>query len=461
MRLRTAVETCVWILLAAMVMETWLVSGIVVPCRVVGGSMAETLCGEHREAVCGDCGHRFACGVEPRCAATQAVCPNCGYAANDLEPLPLLDGERVLVDRTAFVFRRPRRWEIAVLRHPRRADEILVKRIVGLPGETIEICDGDVYVDGAIQRKNLAEQRALAILVHDAAREPTLEPKPPPRWRPASQNSRWTSNGGQFSCTPGRTGEPIDWLVYHHGRRSADGKEIVPSPVTDVSSYNVSRPRREEDVHAVTDLLLAFRLRIVSGGGRFRVQATDGADCFEVRLEGCHQSSQPWRCEVHRGGKPFSGGSWIAMDPESLIEVSLVDRQFLLAIDGRTVFAWPYGWIDHPPSPLATPLAISSEGLGVVVRDLRVYRDVYYAAADETAGRQAKRLRRQLSEDEYFVLGDNSPISEDSRVWTDRGGVASKLLLGKPFAAIPSSAATHGARAIFRVPNLTRTRYIH
>ena len=151
---------CVWLLLAAAMLETWLVAGLAVPCRVVGDSMAETLLGAHREIVCADCGRRFACGVDPRSARPQAVCPNCGYAANDLLSLPELDGDRLLIDRTAFSLRRPRRWEIVALRHPQRANEILVKRVVGLPGESIEIRNGDVYADGQIQRKNLAQQHA-------------------------------------------------------------------------------------------------------------------------------------------------------------------------------------------------------------------------------------------------------------------------------------------------------------
>jgi signal peptidase I len=39
----------------------------------------------------------------------------------------------------------------------------------------------------------------------------------------------------------------------------------------------------------------------------------------------------------------------------------------------------------------------------------------------------------RLGPDEYFVLGDNSPISNDSRFWPEGAAVRSKLLLGKPF----------------------------
>ena len=44
----------------------------------------------------------------------------------------------------------------------------------------------------------------------------------------------------------------------------------------------------------------------------------------------------------------------------------------------------------------------------------------------------------RLAADEYYVLGDNSPVSEDSRTWPDGGAIDAKLLVGKPLVAIPS-----------------------
>ena len=45
--------------------------------------------------------------------------------------------------------RRPRRGRLVCLPHPHRDDFWLVKRVVGLPGERVEIADGAVLVDGA------------------------------------------------------------------------------------------------------------------------------------------------------------------------------------------------------------------------------------------------------------------------------------------------------------------------
>jgi signal peptidase I len=60
-----------------------------------------------------------------------------------------LEGRRLLVDRSAFLWRPPRRFETVVLRSPHDPETLCIKRVVGLPGEVVEIVAGEVYVDGA------------------------------------------------------------------------------------------------------------------------------------------------------------------------------------------------------------------------------------------------------------------------------------------------------------------------
>ena len=95
-------------------------------------------------------------------------------ASANLDPVPAIEcgGDRVLVQKFLYDFRRPKRWEVAVFHFPGEPSQAYVKRVVGLPGESIRIIDGDVYVDGRIVRKSLEDQRAMRILVHDSRFEP-------------------------------------------------------------------------------------------------------------------------------------------------------------------------------------------------------------------------------------------------------------------------------------------------
>jgi signal peptidase I len=450
----------VCLLLAVVVVQTWFLDGLVSPYRIAGGSMAGALLGRHRDVACADCGCTFACGTETLPVSPRAVCPNCGYAADQPDSaLPDVPGERVLIDRAAFSLRPPRRWEIVAFRRAGPADAILVKRVVGLPGETLDIRNGDVYVDGRIQRKNLSQQRAMAVLVHDANFQPAREPKPPPRWQAQSAESRWRSNGERFIHAAGPDDESIDWLEYHHWQRlMGESGDVRESPVTDVCGYNQSQPRREEDVHAVADLMLSFRLAEATGRGVLAVRATDGHDDFEARLQ--FGDDRP-RYQIFHAGQPMpdAAGEIPAKAGPRIVEVSLIDQQFLLAIDGQTLVARSFER-SEPASPPACPLAVGVEGLAATLGDLRVYRDIYYTAPLGEPARPEVGRPVRLGAGEYYVLGDNSPVSEDSRTWPNGGAIDAKFLVGKPLAAIPSVQLTPWGDWHFQVPNPARIRYI-
>ena len=58
-------------------------------------------------------------------------------------------GQRLIVEKISYLLHTPRRGDIVVVRMPSRDDELLVKRVIALAGEVVEIKEGQVYVDGA------------------------------------------------------------------------------------------------------------------------------------------------------------------------------------------------------------------------------------------------------------------------------------------------------------------------
>lgn len=62
-----------------------------------------------------------------------------------LETIPL--NSRVVGLKLTYMFSDPKRFDIVVFPFPDNEDELYVKRIIGLPGETINIRDGKVYVN--------------------------------------------------------------------------------------------------------------------------------------------------------------------------------------------------------------------------------------------------------------------------------------------------------------------------
>jgi signal peptidase I len=60
----------------------------------------------------------------------------------------LYSEQRLVVEKLSYRFHGPERFDIVVLKMPEQSDTMLIKRVVGLPGETVEIRDGGVYIDG-------------------------------------------------------------------------------------------------------------------------------------------------------------------------------------------------------------------------------------------------------------------------------------------------------------------------
>jgi signal peptidase I len=107
-----------------------------------------------------------------------------------MEPT-LQHGQLVVIARWSYWFRSPSRGDIVVFRAPNDGARDLIKRVVGLPGEQIEIVDGQVLVDG------------------EAIREPYARPNP--------------SSGG-----PWKLGEHQVFVMGDNRSRSLDSRNWGP-----------------------------------------------------------------------------------------------------------------------------------------------------------------------------------------------------------------------------------------
>ncbi len=64
--------------------------------------------------------------------------------------LPTIEpGEYLIVSKAAYFFKDPQRGDIIVLKHPYDPNEPLIKRVIGLPGDFIEIRDHKVFINGS------------------------------------------------------------------------------------------------------------------------------------------------------------------------------------------------------------------------------------------------------------------------------------------------------------------------
>lgn len=60
----------------------------------------------------------------------------------------IMEGDRIIAFRTAYMFSDPRRFDIIIFSCPEGGYNLYIKRLIGLPGETLEIVDGEVFING-------------------------------------------------------------------------------------------------------------------------------------------------------------------------------------------------------------------------------------------------------------------------------------------------------------------------
>jgi signal peptidase I len=61
----------------------------------------------------------------------------------------IMTGDRVFGNRLSYTFSEPERFDIIIFRYPDDESQLFIKRIIGLPGETVEIHNGQIFIDGS------------------------------------------------------------------------------------------------------------------------------------------------------------------------------------------------------------------------------------------------------------------------------------------------------------------------
>jgi len=151
--------------------------------RIPTGSMADTLRGAHFRLRCLQCGYKYRYGLGNYGLAQDTMplgplrtkttrCPSCGYYQNTGGNMTVSNGDRILVLKCIYQFFEPKRWDVVVFKNPLEPQINFIKRLVALPGETVEIIDGDIYINGRISRKPPALQEQLWMPVYDNDYQP-------------------------------------------------------------------------------------------------------------------------------------------------------------------------------------------------------------------------------------------------------------------------------------------------
>ena len=71
----------------------------------------------------------------------------------------LVNGERLIVNKFIYRFKSPERGEVLVFRYPRDPSRYFIKRVIGVAGDTIDIKDGRVFLNGQLLNESYILER--------------------------------------------------------------------------------------------------------------------------------------------------------------------------------------------------------------------------------------------------------------------------------------------------------------
>lgn len=63
----------------------------------------------------------------------------------------LTKDDRIFGCRLSYLFEGPKRYDVVMFKYPVHEETIYIKRVIGLPGETVEIKDARIYIDGSAE----------------------------------------------------------------------------------------------------------------------------------------------------------------------------------------------------------------------------------------------------------------------------------------------------------------------
>jgi len=501
---RELVETIVFVTILVLLLKSFVAEAFVIPT----GSMAETLLGYRAFVTCPSCGHEFPINmseeIEPQEGRAVAVekcwCPNCRMTivrppdgGNWVRRPEFLFncGDRVLVAK--WPMQEFHRWDVVVFKYPEQPVKNTIpmnyiKRLVGLPGETIAVYNGDLYVANVpidyseqdkpsreedrgrkpymfvnaqnaqdafragnfnILQKPPAQMLEMRRIVYDNDHQAAdLVGKVEPRWK---GDSDWIENDKQKPTSFHSNGDGVHWLRYRHlvfDHGAGQQIPIKPQPelIRNVTGYNSIDPaprggRDDEGKFWVGDLLLECQIETTKSAGEVILELSKGPNRFQASF-----NLTDGKCTLTRVG-PVSP-EVIASENTSMskpgkyrIRFANVDQRLTVWVDNKLIFgdgvSNKAGRADRTndesdPNNLQPASVGVSGGADVTVSSLRLWRDSYYTYVRDFGRHDPAHLEADMTmfiqPGHYLCMGDNSTQSSDGRMW---GSVPERLMLGR------------------------------
>jgi len=325
-----------------------------------------------------------------------------------------------------YQFLEPKRWDVVVFKNPLDPTINYIKRLIALPNETVEIIDGDIYIDGKIARKpeKVQDELWMPIFANDFQPARPLQGKFNGHlWQQPfnTENSAWQiKNDNPTVFVLDSDNERMNSMSYD----TTVGNDFRATyAYNDISAYQ-ARP-------FCSDLMVRFYARVLDEAVigielskyqnryRARVDSAGAVSIEKIMSDGLSEQLVNNQLKGSLGIKPVK------------IKFSNVDHLLTLQV-GSEKFDYDLGPSANDAGPRQTAIEprVTIFGSGKLeLSHAAIFRDIHYTSSKygngPPEGRAVEGYPFPLKEDQFFMLGDNSPSSEDGR-WWDQKGIANK-----------------------------------
>lgn len=393
--------------------------------------------------------------------------------------MPVANGDRILVLKCIYQFFEPKRWDVIVFKNPPEPEVNYIKRLIGLPGETLQIIDGDIYINGQICRKPPKVQDELWMPVYDNDYQPV---------NPLSLSF----NRHQWE-QPFKQSGYSKWII----KDSDPTRFHLDSPANQVNTlfydtsagndfkatYAYDSVRGYNNMPVCSDLKVRYFCQWASNEGRIGITLRKYQTVYQayVDLDGrmvitkTLNGQEPEILNTKEIDVEFE-------NPQKMTELSFANVDHTLIFEyGDNKLEVDLGRNPEDAGPIRENIEPRVEIFGsgqITLSHIAIFRDIHYItarnASNEFPNRASENNPFTLSEDEFFVLGDNSPNSEDGRWWNKPGlsnkgippyriGIVPKdYLVGKAlFVYWPSGFKPFQKFPFGIIPNIGQMRFIY
>ena len=301
--------------------------------------------------------------------------------------------DRVLVDKISYFLRDPQRWEVVVFRYPLLTHNNYVKRLVGMPNEELWIDGGNLYARelGSLDDFNILV-KPWKVMSNIWKQVLPGVGDDPAQWH------GWTTTGDYTNTAEG-------YLVFNGNGRSEYSTSIrngyldgYPAEVY-FSVPNVSSRSRE----VVGDLRLQFSLDGKQADGSISV----GLELGENMIGAKFGADGKLILDLPNGEQRSLN---IPANFVGEVDLAFWDHHLRVALDRDVVFDETLNLDSHKPRRNRMQFIV--DGSGWVLSPVTVSRDIHYLPPRQNAAPVF-----EISDGHYFMMGDNTQNSLDSRDW--------------------------------------------